>query len=81
MSHGLTVANNETVNKVIWWFQEVGLISKNIVELLENENPQTPHFYLNINYTNKVSSEDFSVPPWIGALQRRQNLLTIMFNQ
>lgn len=46
MSHDRTIANNETVNKVIWWFQEVGLISKNIFELLENENPQTTHFYL-----------------------------------
>ena len=44
MSHDRTIANNETDNKVISRFQNMGLISKNIAELLKNENPQTPHF-------------------------------------
>ena len=46
MSHDRTIANNETDNKVISRFQNMGLISKNIAELLKNENPQTQHFYL-----------------------------------
>ena len=41
-----TTVNNETIHKVISRFQKENLLSKNISEELETENPKTPHFYL-----------------------------------
>ena len=56
-----TTANKETIHKFLSRFQKENLLSKNICEELETENPKTSHFF---TWSQKYIKGVIQGDPW-----------------